>query len=154
MKPLAQWNNEYGESHQNRTNKLIHYLCVPSIYMTVLGVLWAIPFPELGAPSWVNWATVLMLPALIFYFVLSMKVGLGMTAFSILCVWFLQFWQTNMSVSVLTMSVVVFVIAWILQFVGHHIEGKKPSFFKDVQFLLIGPVWILCHLFHKLGIRT
>ena len=50
-----------------------------------------------------------------------------------------------MPVSVLFMSVAVFVIAWILQFIGHKIEGKKPSFFKDVQFLLIGPAWIFCH---------
>ena len=68
-----------------------------------------------------------------------------MLLFSVICVVFLMWWQANMPVSVLIMSVAVFVIAWILQFIGHKIEGKKPSFFKDVQFLLIGPAWIFCH---------
>jgi uncharacterized membrane protein YGL010W len=78
-----------------------------------------------------------------------------MTVFTALMVVFLQWWQLNMAeyMSVLIMSVVVFVVAWILQFVGHNIEGKKPSFLKDVQFLLIGPAWILCFVYKKLNIK-
>ena len=153
MKSIDNWNQEYGVSHQNRTNKLIHYLCVPAIFMTVLGILWSIPFPDIGSPQWLNWAVVLALPAMFFYFALSFVVGFGMSVFTALTILFLQYWHNSMSVSVLTMSIVVFVIAWVLQFIGHHIEGKKPSFLKDVQFLLIGPVWILCHFYKKLGIR-
>lgn len=155
MKSITQWLEEYGVSHQNQTNKLIHYLCVPAIYMTVLGLLWSIPFPVADMPMWVNWSTVLAIPALLFYFSLSSVVGLGMTVFTALMVVFLQWWQLNMAeyMSVLIMSVVVFVVAWILQFVGHNIEGKKPSFLKDVQFLLIGPAWILCFVYKKLNIK-
>jgi uncharacterized membrane protein YGL010W len=157
MKSITQWLEEYGVSHQNQTNKLIHYLCVPAIYMTVLGLLWSIPFPFPVAdmPMWVNWSTVLAIPALLFYFSLSFVVGLGMAVFTALMVVFLQWWQLNMAeyMSVLIMSVVVFVVAWILQFVGHNIEGKKPSFLKDVQFLLIGPAWILCFVYKKLNIK-
>ncbi|MDU0114660.1 Mpo1-like protein [Psychrosphaera aquimarina] len=155
MKSITQWLEEYGVSHQNQTNKLIHYLCVPAIYMTVLGLLWSIPFPVADMPLWVNWSTVLAIPALLFYFSLSSVVGLGMTVFTALMVVFLQWWQLNMAeyMSVLIMSVVVFVVAWSLQFVGHNIEGKKPSFLKDVQFLLIGPAWILCFVYKKLNIK-
>lgn len=155
MKSITKWLDEYGVSHQNQTNKLIHYLCVPAIYMTVLGLLWSIPFPVADMPMWVNWSTVLAIPALLFYFSLSSVVGLGMTVFTALMVVFLQWWQLNMAeyMSVLIMSVVVFVVAWILQFVGHNIEGKKPSFLKDVQFLLIGPAWILCFVYKKLNIK-
>lgn len=154
MKSINQWLDDYGVSHQNQTNKLIHYLCVPAIYMTVLGLLWSIPFPFADMPMWVNWSTVIAIPALLFYFSLSLVVGLGMTLFTALMVAFLQWWHINMTdlMSVLIMSVVVFVIAWILQFVGHHIEGKKPSFLKDLQFLLIGPAWILCFVYKKLNI--
>ena len=49
-------------------------------------------------------------------------------------------------------SIVAFVILWIMQFVGHHIEGKKPSFFKDIQFLLIGPAWVIGFIYDRLGI--
>lgn len=155
MKSITQWLEEYGVSHKNKTNKIIHYLCVPAIYMTVFGLLWSIPFPIADMPMWVNWSTVVAIPAMLFYFSLSFTVGLGMTLFSALVVAFLQWWQLNMTdvMSVLVMSIVVFVIAWILQFVGHHVEGKKPSFLKDLQFLLIGPVWILCFVYKKLHIR-
>lgn len=47
----------------------------------------------------------------------------------------------------------VFVITWIFQFIGHKIEGKKPSFLKDLQFLLIGPIWLLGFILKKTGIR-
>jgi uncharacterized membrane protein YGL010W len=153
MKTVKQWFDEYGESHQNQTNKLIHYLCVPAIYMTVFGLLWSVPFPDIGAPVWVNWATLLAIPALLFYFLLSFKIGIGMTAFSVAVVYFITWWQHTQSMSVLTMSLLVFVVAWILQFIGHHIEGKKPSFFKDLQFLLIGPAWILGFVYKKANIQ-
>ena len=155
MKSITQWLEEYGVSHKNKTNKIIHYLCVPTIYMTVFGLFWSIPFPIADMPMWVNWSTVIAIPAMFFYFSLSFTVGLGMTLFSVLVVAFLQWWQLTIAdtMSVLVMSVLVFVIAWILQFVGHHIEGKKPSFIKDVQFLLIGPAWILCFVYKKLNIR-
>lgn len=147
MKTLDTWLSEYSESHQNHTNKLIHYLCVPAIYMTVIGLLWSIPFPIETAHPLVNWSLVLLVPACLFYLRLSFVLGLGMILFSAICLGFVWWWQVAMPVSVLVMSLVVFVVAWILQFIGHKIEGKKPSFFKDVQFLLIGPAWIFCHLF-------
>lgn len=153
MKSIDTWLSEYGESHQNGTNKLIHYICVPAIYMTVFGLLWAVPFPFAEQSIWANWATLIAVPVMIFYLMLSFTVGIGMIAFSIAVLAFLSWWQTTMNMTVLTMSILVFVVAWIFQFIGHHIEGKKPSFFKDLQFLLIGPAWILCFVFKKLSIR-
>lgn len=153
MKTAQQWFDEYSISHQNSTNKLIHYICVPAIYMTVFGLLWSIPFPDIGAPEWINWATILAIPVLLFYFLLSASIGVGMTVYSVVVSLFIWWWQQSNLISVLSMSVIVFIVAWILQFVGHHIEGKKPSFFKDIQFLLIGPAWILAFVYKKLNIR-
>lgn len=153
MKSMSTWLNEYGESHQNRINKIIHYICVPAIYMTVFGLLWTLPFPFSDLPKWLNWSTVIALPVMIFYFMLSAKVGIGMTLFSAVVVAFLNWWEINMSMSVINMSIIVFIISWVLQFVGHYLEGKKPSFFKDLQFLLIGPAWILCFVFKKADIN-
>ena len=48
--------------------------------------------------------------------------------------------------------VALFVVGWIIQFVGHKIEGQKPSFFEDLQFLLIGPLWLLSDVYRRLGI--
>jgi uncharacterized membrane protein YGL010W len=50
-------------------------------------------------------------------------------------------------------SLAIFVVAWIGQFIGHHIEGKRPSFFKDVQFLMIGPLWLMAAAYRRAGLR-
>lgn len=153
FKTIQQWLDEYGESHQNQINKLIHYICVPLIYMTTLGLIWSIPFPSEGQFWWLNWASVLSIPMFMYYLYLSKPVAFAIFFYTLGSIAFFTFWQSVMSVSVLQVSIVVFIITWLLQFVGHKIEGKKPSLFKDVQFLAIGPAWIICHLFNKLGVR-
>lgn len=139
MKSVDQWFDEYGESHRNPVNKLVHWICVPLITFSVLGILWAI-HPVAAA--------VAVGLALAFYMVLSWQLALVMAVQSLLMLWVLSlmpmvFWP----------SVVIFVVAWVGQFIGHKVEGKKPSFFKDLQFLLIGPVWLMGFVFHRLGWR-
>ncbi|GAB2528757.1 Mpo1 family 2-hydroxy fatty acid dioxygenase [Microbulbifer agarilyticus] len=153
MRTAEQWFSEYGESHQNSTNKAIHWIAVPVIYFTVVGLLWAIPQPDwMAALPWLNWAVVAMVPAMLFYMLMSFPVALGMIALSLICLGICS-GLDRAGLSVLWWSVGLFVAMWVLQFVGHHIEGKKPSFFKDLQFLLIGPAWVIGFLYRKLGIK-
>ncbi len=153
MRPADDWFNDYGESHQNPTNKAIHWICVPLILLTVLGMLWAAPVPAAmaGVSSWLNWATVVMVLALIYYFALSPSLGAGMTIVLALFAYILHTLESA-GLPMMTASVSVFVLAWIGQFVGHHIEGKKPSFFKDIQFLMIGPIWLLGFIYRRMGV--
>ena len=153
MRAADEWFNEYGESHQNPTNKSIHWICVPLILLTVLGMLWSAPVPALfGEQSaWLNWATVVMLLALIYYFFLSPPLAIGMAVVLAFFAYILRTLEAG-GLPVLTGSIVVFVLAWIGQFIGHHIEGKKPSFFKDIQFLMIGPIWLLGFVYRRIGI--
>ncbi|WP_337843509.1 Mpo1-like protein [Rheinheimera sp.] len=153
MKTVQQWFDEYGESHQNPTNKLIHWLAVPVIYFTVFGLLWQLPMPfTLFAEQQITWPLLLAVPALAFYFSLSFAIGLGMTIFTALVVWLIRLYQTQVSPDIWLLSLTLFVIAWVFQFIGHKIEGKKPSFFKDLQFLLIGPAWLLGFILRRLGL--
>ncbi|OBP14449.1 hypothetical protein A5320_11785 [Rheinheimera sp. SA_1] len=154
MKTIEQWFTEYAVSHQNPTNKKIHFLAVPLIYLTVFGLLWQIPMPFSGfATQQINWPLILCLPVLGFYFSLSFAIGIGMTIYSAFVVLFLRWFESAVSVDVWLASLLLFILMWVLQFVGHHIEGKKPSFFKDLQFLLIGPAWILGFILRRFGIR-
>lgn len=139
MKSVDQWFDEYGESHRNPVNKLVHWICVPLITFSVLGVLWALH--PLAAAAVVGLA-------LVFYVMLSWQLALVMALLSLLMLWGL-----NLMPYVFWPCVAIFVLAWIGQFIGHHIEGKKPSFFKDVQFLLIGPIWLMGFLFRTVGLR-
>lgn len=146
MKSLDDWLKEYGESHQNRTNRYIHKLCVPLIFISIYFILFSCPFP-LTKSMYLHWGNIVYLFALIFYFRLSIKVGIAfltigfLLAFFSMIIWLMWFYSSY--TAMLRYSTLIFIIAWIGQFIGHKIEGKKPSFFKDLQFLLIGPLWVI-----------
>jgi uncharacterized membrane protein YGL010W len=149
--------DEYGQSHQNHTNKLIHWLCVPAIFFSVVGLIFSIPSEILFEPlsflgSFSNWATIALLLILIYYVSLSVPLSLGMLFFSALCLAFANFLDIAFPGKLWAISIGIFVIAWIIQFVGHKIEGKKPSFFKDLQYLLIGPAWLMHFIYKKIGV--
>lgn len=152
---MQQWLDEYGASHRNPTNKTIHWICVPSILFTVLGLVWLIPVPALFAElsPFLNWSTLAMTAAFVYYLLLSPRLAIGMALIAV-ALFVLVYWVvTSSPIAPWIVFVTVFVAAWIGQFIGHEIEGKKPSFFKDVQFLLIGPAWLLAHLYGRVGIR-
>jgi uncharacterized membrane protein YGL010W len=130
----------YGQSHQNPKNELIHFIAIPLIMLSLVGML-------LAAHPYAAYAFVAA--SLVYYarlsvvFLLAMLLWAGLT-FALLFA---------MGDLVLPLSVVLFVGAWILQFIGHRIEGKKPSFFEDIQYLWIGPLFVLSKLFGRLGLR-
>ena len=147
---------EYGESHQNVTNKTIHWICVPLIFFSVVGMVAAIPSgmvqSVLGENNpYANWATVGLIVALAYYVTLSIPLSVGMALFALLCLWAAEL-IAETGVPLWAASLIIFVVAWIGQFYGHKVEGRKPSFFKDLQFLLIGPAWLMHFVFRKLGI--
>lgn len=140
MKNLSQWLSEYGESHQNPINQKIHKVAVPGIFLSVVGLIWSIPTINVFGYS-LNWVWLSALPVMVFYYRLSLSVFLMMLGFTLACISLI--WSIEvMKIPVLLFSLVLFVVLWFFQFVGHKIEGKKPSFFKDLQFLLIGPIWV------------
>ncbi|WP_201558811.1 DUF962 domain-containing protein [Psychrobacter sp. 72-O-c] len=126
---LEQWLSEYAVSHQNLINKKIHWLCVPAILTSILGM---------GMSLSVWFTLVVSAMVMLFYMQLSTPLFLAMGMFILICMavmtvfpWGFKVWAS------------VFIVAWIGQFIGHKIEGKKPSFFEDLQFLLIGPAWVV-----------
>ncbi len=131
--------DRYGESHRNPTNKAIHWICVPAITWSLLGMLWALT--PLAAYA-------LVALAMAFYLWLSRPLAFGMLAVVAVMLYPL----TQLGSGVLALSIAVFVVAWIGQFIGHRIEGKKPEFFDDVRFLLVGPAWLLADVYRRLGI--
>ncbi len=152
MKTIDDWLTLYGRDHQNPTNKLIHWICVPVIVFTVFGLLMSIPFSY--ANGWINMATIVFLFALVFYLRLSFPIFAGMIVIGFFMLLGNRYLSSNVlpliGLNLWQFSLIVFVIAWILQFVGHKIEGQKPSFLEDMQFLLIGPIWLLHFLYKKI----
>jgi uncharacterized membrane protein YGL010W len=146
---------EYAGDHQHPMNELIHRLCVPAIAVSLLGLLWCLPVPETirDVSPWLNWATGFLAASLVYYFRLSARLGFGMLIVAVLAV-SIVLGLDRLPGPLWLACIVIFVIAWISQFIGHGIEGKRPSFFRDLQFLLIGPLWLVADLYGKLGIRV
>lgn len=154
MRAVQSWLDEYGESHRNPVNKRIHWICVPLIMVSLIAMLWAVPLPghwnaTATAAAAANCGTLLVVLSLLYYFALSPRLALGMTVVSLLMLLGVMALD-RLPGPVWAAGLVVFVAAWVGQFIGHKIEGRKPSFFKDLQFLLIGPVWLLAALYRRL----
>lgn len=152
MRTFNQWMDEYGVSHQNPTNQIIHKICVPLIMLSVIGLMWAIPtptfFPDL---AYFNWATLFVLGCLMFYLTLHLMMFLGMLVLTFFMVSIS--YQLSLTDYLVQTNLALFVLSWIAQFYGHKVEGKKPSFLKDLVFLLIGPLWVLRFFYQKIGIK-
>jgi len=154
MRQIDQYLTEYGTSHKNQTNKLIHWLCVPAIIFSLAGMIFSIPFPFAEKSIFANWATPVFLLSFLYYVRLSKTLSIGFLLVSLLVLWgnFTLMNLAGSSLRLFYLSIIIFVVAWIGQFIGHEIEGKKPSFLTDVKFLLIGPAWLMHFIYKKLGI--
>ena len=147
MKTAQEYFDEYAQSHQNETNQLIHYICVPLIFLSVIGLLMSIPTTfledhiKLYNPLIENWAFIVGILLSIFYARLGFWYLVKMLLVIMVSI-IINYWIGN-NVNLLTASIVIFVGAWIGQFYGHKVEGAKPSFLKDIEFLLIGPLWVI-----------
>jgi uncharacterized membrane protein YGL010W len=153
MRKIDQLLNEYGESHQNAFNKKVHWICVPLIFWSVVAMLWSLKLPfQLSDHLQANAAIVATVLVLIYYVTLSLPLTLGMALWTSVCLLISQKLESIQLLPLWGTALIIFVLAWIGQFYGHKIEGKKPSFFKDLQFLLIGPAWLMHFIFKKLSI--
>jgi len=151
---------KYAESHQNPTNEAIHFICIPLIVFSLMGLVWSIPFPYLkflGTYNGVfNWASFLFAFSIYYYLklspVLSYIMLLVLFSFSYAIIQ-LEQWHKTGGPALWLVCLIIFFIAWVGQFIGHKIEGKKPSFLDDIKFLLIGPIYLLHLILKKLGIK-
>ena len=130
----------YAESHCNHTNEIIHFVCIPLIVLSLLGILWAV-HPVVAIAT--------TLASLYYYTKLSRGFAIGMGVMSAMMLGLLSLMP---DMTVLPLSIAIFVVAWIGQFVGHKIEGKKPSFLEDLRFLLIGPLFVLSFLYRRMNL--
>jgi uncharacterized membrane protein YGL010W len=150
---LQRWLGSYAEDHRNATNQVIHWICVPLIVWTVVALLWVIPVPPaIGKPG--LWAALVAVGAMGFYIRLSKRLAaaifIAFVAYFVLTHFLFQALGAR---GLLWTAVAVFVVAWIGQFIGHsHYEGARPTFLRDLTYLLIGPLWLVSKLMRRFHI--
>ena len=144
----------YNEHHEKSLNQAIHYVAIPMICWSIFAGLAALPFPA-GWEFWpgLGWATVGAIVASLYYFTFSKMVGLGAAVSLAIYLLIIAIVDHAFETPLWLVALSVFALAWVLQFIGHKIEGKKPKFFDDLRYLLIGPIWVLVALYRLFGIR-
>jgi uncharacterized membrane protein YGL010W len=152
MRSVNDWFASYSADHQNPTNRLIHWICVPAILWSAIAALWVLPVPQsIGRPGF--WCALLMVGVLTFYWRLSRPLGAAMIVLFLALALSTHFAYEAIGPSrLLWLAIGVFVLAWIGQFVGHIVEGRRPSFFTDLAYLLIGPAWLMGKLLRRAGV--
>jgi len=132
--------DHYGQSHQNPRNEVIHFIAIPLIMLSLVGMLFALhPYVAYAFVA----ASMVYYARLSWVFLAAMVLWSAITLAGVFA----------MGAQVLPVSVAIFVGAWVLQFIGHKLEGKKPSFLEDIQYLWVGPLFVLSKLFGKVGLR-
>jgi uncharacterized membrane protein YGL010W len=153
MRNADTWFAHYSDDHRHPTNIVMHWICVPAITWCAIALLWIVPVPHwLGRPGF--WSFVAMFGAFAFYYYrLSRRIGLAMALVFIVFALVTEGLYRWLGADMLGwLALAVFVLAWIGQFAGHAIEGRRPSFLTDLAYLLIGPAWLVSKLMRRFGI--
>ncbi|WP_049623698.1 DUF962 domain-containing protein [Frateuria defendens] len=152
MRTMQDWLDSYSRDHQHPTNQLLHWICVPLIVWCVVALLWSVPVPVAFARPGA-WAVLAMFLAFVWYWRHSHRLGLALlVAFVVLALLTAALFHALGAANLRWLALAVFVLAWIGQFVGHAIEGRRPSFLTDLSYLLIGPAWLMEKLLRRLGL--
>jgi uncharacterized membrane protein YGL010W len=154
MRSMHDWLDSYSGDHRHPTNQRLHWICVPLIVWSVVALLWSVPVP----PAFLKpgaWAVFAMVLAFAWYWKHSRRLGAALLlAFAVLALLTELAWRQLGALELRWLALAVFVLAWIGQFIGHRIEGRRPSFLTDLSYLLIGPAWLMEKLLRKLGFKA
>lgn len=151
---------QYAETHQNPSNQLIHWVCIPLMLLSLIGLAWSVPFPHLAFlgkyNGFVNWASFLIAFSGYYYYrlspVLSYMMILLFFAVALVVVQ-LEKWSMTGGPALWLVCGLIFMLSVVAQFVGYKIEGKRPSLVQELRFLLIGPAWLFKKLAIKIGLK-
>lgn len=154
MRSMQDWLDSYSGDHRHPTNQRLHWVCVPLIVWSVVALLWSVPVP----PAFFKpgaWAVFAMVLAFAWYWKRSHRLAAALLlAFGVLALLTDVIYRQLGASDLRWLALIVFVLAWVGQFVGHRIEGRRPSFLTDLSYLLIGPAWLMEKLLRKLGFKA
>lgn len=151
MKTLIDHLAQYAAYHRDQRNIVSHFIGIPLIVVAVAVLLSRPGFEAFGL--WLAPATLVALPAGVFYLRLDLRFGLLMIVLLGLSLWLAAGLAGQSTAVWLGSGLGLFVIGWIIQFVGHYYEGRKPAFVDDVMGLVIGPLFVAAEAAFLLGLR-
>lgn len=153
MSETEDWLTRYGNSHATIASPLVYWAAVPLVVLGVVGLLWWIPIPEEfeSISRLVNWGSLFLMAATVYYFIISVPLAIGMLPFVIGVAW-VQVWLESSEYSPVHVSA-GFLLAGILGLLlGRRQNRPIARMFKDLQLMMIGPAWLLSVLYRRMGI--
>lgn len=151
MKTLVEHLSQYASYHRDQRNIATHLLGIPLIVLAVT-ILLSRPGWEV-AGLWLSPTALLAAASVGFYLKLDSRFGLLMAALFMLCLWAGHSLAQQSTVLWLSVGLGAFVAGWIIQFIGHYFEGRKPAFVDDLSGLIIGPLFVVAELAFMAGWR-
>lgn len=152
MRTLTDQLANYAAYHRDRRNIITHFIGIPMIVLAVT-ILLARPSFDVGLLIPLTPAVILFVLTSLFYLRLEFALGLAMVVQTALYTWLGHWFGEQSTVLWLVSGIGLFALGWVIQFVGHFYEGRKPAFVDDVVGLLIGPLFITAELLFALGLR-
>jgi uncharacterized membrane protein YGL010W len=154
MNTADSWLAAYEAERIHPATKALRWICVPVIVLGFVGLLWSLPVPRAfqQSPAVLNWGTLFLMAAMVYYFIMSISLGIGMLPFVIGVIVGVA-WLDSLRTPLWALAGALFSLGWLGQLAGDWIQGRKPAFFKELMFLMIGPIWLLASVYRQLGIR-
>lgn len=152
VKLVDQWLAEYGKTHAE-SDSVPHWLYIPVVVLSFVGLLWSAPVPQVFADSTpaLNWGALFLMATIVYYLIVSISLSLGVLPFIVLTVALLT-WLERLALPLGSISGATFLAAWLGYGAARWLRGLPPSFTRELQLMMIGPMWLLARLYRRLGI--
>jgi hypothetical protein len=153
MIPTEKWLGEQVDYGALAGNPLIDWICAPLIVAGLIGLLWSLPVPGVfrdSSPA-LNWGTLFLMAAVVYYFILSISLAFGLLPFVVFVAGAIA-WLDTLELPLRAICGVTFITAWGVQLFGRWIAGRplRPAY--HLQHLMISPAWLLASVYRRLGI--
>ena len=153
MRTADFWLDRYSRHRRRRLNRVLHAAAVPLAVLGLTGLLWSLPVPApfTDISPALNWGTAFLLSAVVYYFILSIPLAIGLLPFVLATTGILGRLE-GLAPALWQISLTLFLAALVLQALGHLLEGGRLRVLEDLHYLMIGPVWMMAGAFRRLGI--
>ncbi len=147
------WLTEFGKRQSNVSNPGIYWASLLILLIGTVGLLWSLPVPDefTNISPLLNWGSAFLMAAVVYYFIISMSLGLGMVPF-ILGVGVLQVWLAGQATPLGCAACILTGVGVAGLSFGHYAEGGMRAVLRDIQLIMIAPVWLLSTIYRRLGI--
>ena len=153
MSETDDWLSRYAKSHSELASPIVYWAAVPMVVLGTVGLLWSLPVPDkfLEISPLVNWGSLFLMAATVYYFIISVPLAIGMLPF-VIGIASIQAWLEGSDYSPMRASLGLLIAGIVGLLLGRRNKGFIRGLFQDLQLMMIGPAWLLSVLYRRMGI--